>query len=95
MKEEVKITQRSEEEKKYLTNRLNTIAGQVRGIIGMIENDRYCGDILIQISAIENSLKSLGEKLLTHHLTNCYTEELKKNKEEAINELMNLFSRIK
>ena len=51
---------RTEEDKKYLKNRLKTIEGQVRGISGMIDEDRYCDDILIQISAINNSLKSLG-----------------------------------
>lgn len=44
----VKHTARSEEEKKKLINRLKRIEGQIRGIIGMMENDAYCNDILIQ-----------------------------------------------
>ena len=54
----MKETKRTEAEKKYFRDRLSTIEGQVRGIIGMIDNDRYCGDVLVQISAISNSLKS-------------------------------------
>ncbi len=90
-----RITERSENEKKYLTNRLNTIDGQVRGIIGMVENDRYCGDILIQIAAINSSLKGIGERLLTDYLANSYTNEFKKDKEKAISELMDLFHNLK
>lgn len=47
-----KHTARSEEEKKKLINRLKRIEGQIRGIIGMMENDAYCNDILIQSAAV-------------------------------------------
>ena len=50
-----KSTHRTEEEKKSLTKRLNIIEGQIRGIKQMIEDDRYCADILIQLSAISKS----------------------------------------
>ncbi len=95
MKQTGKITKRSENDKKYFSDRLSTIEGQIRGITGMVQNDRYCGDILIQISAVSNSLKSLGEKMLRDHLTNCLADELKKNSDDAINELVDLFQRIK
>ena len=50
-----KYKKRSKEEKENIQNQLKTIEGQVRGISNMIEEDRYCNDILIQISAINNS----------------------------------------
>ena len=55
-----KKTKRSVSEKKLITNRLNRIGGQISGITKMIENDAYCNDVLIQLSAVENSIKSLS-----------------------------------
>lgn len=52
-----KKTVRSEDEKKIINNRLNRIEGQVKGIKNMVAEDRYCNDILIQLSAIESSIK--------------------------------------
>ena len=95
MSEKKKMTIRSEEEKKYLSNRLSTIEGQVKGIVGMVDNDRYCGDILIQMSAIISSLRTLGEKMLDDHLTNCLADELKKNNKDAIKEVVELFQKLK
>ncbi len=95
MKENRKITERSSEEKDYLKTRLNTIEGQVRGIKGMVNEDRYCDEILVQISAVDNSLKSLGKRILKDHLTNCLATEIKENNEEAVEELFDLFQKIK
>ena len=53
-----KSTHRTDEEKKRLTKRLNIIEGQVRGVKQMIENDRYCDDVLTQLSAINKALES-------------------------------------
>ena len=51
---------RTAEEKKKINRRLNIIEGQIKGIRQMVMDDRYCNDILIQISAVNKSLKSLG-----------------------------------
>ena len=64
----IKQTKRTTDDKKDLISRLNRIEGQVRGISKMIEDDRYCGDILIQLSAINSSIKSLSLKILEKHL---------------------------
>ncbi len=56
-KEHEAVTHRSEKEKEQIINRLKRIEGQVRGIQNMIENDRYCVDILVQISAINAAMK--------------------------------------
>ena len=54
----VKTKKRTNEDKKNLTNRLNRIEGQVRGIKKMLENDAYCTDILTQVSAVQSALNS-------------------------------------
>lgn len=87
-------THRIEEEKKRIQKRLKTIEGQVRGIAGMIEDDRYCGDVLIQISAIDKSLKSLGNEILKSHLKTCVTKDIQENKLESIDEVMDLIRRL-
>lgn len=89
-----KAKHRSIEEKNTLKKRLKTIEGQVRGIIGMIEEDRYCGDILIQISAIDKSLKSLGNQILKNHLSTCVVEDIKNDKLEIIDEVMDLIKKL-
>lgn len=54
-----------------LGRRLNRIEGQIRGIARMIEDDRYCVDILTQVSAVQSALDALARKLLEHHLHGC------------------------
>lgn len=63
-KEHESVTHRSEKEKEQIINRLKRIEGQVRGIQNMIENDRYCVDILVQISAINAAMKKVGMGVL-------------------------------
>ena len=59
------------ESRKKLTNRLNRIAGQVAGIQRMVDEDRYCVDILAQIAAVRSALDSVGVELLTDHVSSC------------------------
>jgi CsoR family transcriptional regulator, copper-sensing transcriptional repressor len=63
----------SEAETAALSKRLNRIEGQVRGIGRMIEDDRYCVDILTQVSAVQSALDALARQLLEHHLHGCVT----------------------
>ena len=88
-----KAKHRTEEEKKHLITRLKTIEGQVRGIGQMIDDDRYCDDVLIQISAVTKSLKSLGNEILKSHLSTCVVEDIKDNQLEIIDEVMELIKR--
>ncbi|HVK03057.1 MAG TPA: metal-sensitive transcriptional regulator [Armatimonadaceae bacterium] len=60
-----------QESRKKVQSRVNRIAGQVGGIARMIEEDRYCVDILTQIAAVRSALDSLGVELLTDHLESC------------------------
>ena len=55
-----KQTHRTKEEKKIVNDRLNRIEGQIKEIKKMIDEDRYCNDVLIQLSAVENSIRSLS-----------------------------------
>lgn len=57
-----------------LAKRLNRIEGQIRGIARMIEDDRYCVDILTQVSAVQSALDALARKLLEHHLHGCVAQ---------------------
>ena len=68
------ITSRTDPEKKAVINRLKRIEGQVRGIQRMVEEDRYCVDVLVQISAIDAALKKVGFSLLEHHIKHCVSD---------------------
>ena len=63
-----KKTYRDGEEKKQITKRLNIIEGQIRGIKQMIEDDRYCDDVLTQMLAVNKALESLENIILEKHL---------------------------
>jgi DNA-binding FrmR family transcriptional regulator len=63
-------------DKEALTRRLHRIEGQVRGIERMVEEDRYCIDILTQIAAVRTALEQVGAKLLEDHVTHCVAEAL-------------------
>ena len=94
MKDDI-VIQKTDERKKYLTTRLNTIEGQIRGIKGMINEDRECNEILVQISAVDNSLKSLGKKILKDYLTKNLANKINENNEKTIDELIDLFQKLK
>ncbi len=91
--DEKKYTHRSYEEKKTITNRLNRIEGQVIGIKKMVEEERYCDDILIQLQAVNKSIKSLANFILENHMYNCVTEEFLKGNTDIIEEVVHLFRR--
>ena len=75
---------------------LRRIEGQVRGVHQMIENKRYCMDIVNQIEAIKSSLTRVETKVLETHLRSCVTQALnKKEMEEKISELVKVFKQIK
>lgn len=83
-----KHTARSEEEKKKLINRLKRIEGQIRGIIGMMENDAYCNDILIQSAAVNAAVNAFNKELLASHIRTCVARDIREGKDETIDELV-------
>ncbi len=88
-----KKTIRSEEDKKAITNRLNRISGQINGIKKMIEEDKYCDDVLIQLSAVNKSVKSLANLLIEKHMKSCVVREINNGNTEILNEVVDLFKR--
>lgn len=82
------------QKKQELITRLNRLEGQVRGIKQMINDDRTCDDILIQVSAIINSLKGFSKTILKEHLSTQVIEDLKEGKLETVDEVITLFGRI-
>ena len=81
-------TDRSEADRKKLINRLKRIEGQIRGIIGMLENDAYCNDILIQSAAVNAAVNSFNKELLANHIRTCVAEDIREGKDETIDELV-------
>lgn len=86
-------TKRSDGEKKIITNRINRISGQLKAINKMVQEDEYCNDILIQLSAIENSVRSLSNHILEKHIYSCVANDLEKGNLEKIDELVSLFKK--
>ena len=79
---------RSEKEFKSLMTRLKRIEGQVRGVENMLENDAYCPDILIQVSAINSALNSFNKELLASHMKSCVVDDIRSGKDEVVDELV-------
>lgn len=90
-----RLKHRTPEEKKVLVRRLRIISGQISGIEQMIINDRYCDDVLIQISSTTNALKSLGNEILKSHMKTCMVKDIKDEKYEVIDDVLDLFSKLK
>ena len=84
-------------DRKPLLTRLKRIEGQVRGIQRMVEENRYCIDVMTQISAIHESLRKVSENLLRDHLDHCVTNAVSSNdareKERIYDELADLFNK--
>ncbi len=90
-----KSTPRDAGEQKKLQNRINRIIGQLKGIQGMIEENRYCGDVLIQIGAVESALQSLGYVILEEHMMTCVADGVQQGNTEILAEAMELMKKLK
>ena len=90
-KEKSKI--RTEEDKRKLLNRLKRIEGQGRGIQVMIKDDRYCGDIIVQLSAVSSAIKSIANLMLDEHMHTCIVEQIKNDDYTGLDEVVELFKR--
>nr|WP_330363250.1 metal-sensing transcriptional repressor [Butyrivibrio sp. VCD2006] len=75
-------------------NRLKRIEGQVRGVEGMLQNDAYCTDILMQVSAITSALNSFNKALLANHMKTCVVDNIKEGNEEVIDELVTTLQKL-
>jgi DNA-binding FrmR family transcriptional regulator len=63
--------------------RLRRIEGQVRGLQRMVEEERYCADILTQVSSVQEALRGVGKELLRNHLKHCATKAIRSGDDEA------------
>ncbi len=89
-----KKEERSTKEYKDLMNRLKRIEGQVRGIQGMLENDAYCTDVLIQVAAVNAALNSFNKALLAEHVRTCVADNIRAGNDEVIDELVILLQKL-
>ena len=85
---------RADKERRDLMNRLKRIEGQVRGLQRMLEEDAYCPDILIQVSAVSAALNSFNKELLACHIRSCVSEDIRNGKEEAIDEFVKVMQKL-
>ena len=86
-------TVRTEEEKKELTTRINRIIGQMNGVKRMLEEDRYCEDVLVQLSAIDKAIRSLTALILTRHMHGCIAHDIQNGDTDSLDGIAELFKR--
>ena len=86
---------RSDETIKQMENRINRMIGQLNGIKNMLEEQRYCGDILIQISAVQKAVESLSYQVLQEHMHTCVPSEVEKGNLEILDEVLELMKKVK
>lgn len=89
-----KHTPRSIEFQADLQRRLNRAIGQLNGIKSMIDENRYCGDVLVQLSATRSAIQSIERLVLHNHLETCVVEEIRAGNDEIVEEAMELIKRV-
>lgn len=85
---------RTDEEYRKLVNRLSRIEGQIRGVKNMLENDAYCTDIVLQVSAINAALNSFNKLLLAEHIRTCVADDIRDGREDTLDDLINTITRL-
>ena len=88
---ELKHTPRSPELKASVARRINRAVGQLNGIRQMVEEDRYCGDVLTQLAAVESAVKAISREVMRDHLETCVVERIQAGDTEVTDEVMDLF----
>ena len=80
----MKQTPRSEELKHDVTCRINRAIGQLNGVKAMVEEDRYCGDVLTQLAAVESAVKAVSREVMQDHLETCVVERIQAGDDEVM-----------
>ena len=88
-----KATPRSQQMQGDLQKRLNRVIGQLNGVKAMIDDNRYCGDVLMQLSAAESAVHSISAILLQNHLETCVVEQIEQGNTQIIDEAMQLIKK--
>ena len=83
-------TPRDDEFQANLQRRLNRAIGQLGGVKSMIDDNRYCGDVLLQLAAAEKAIHRVSELVLENHLHTCVVEQVRDGNEDVIDEAMDL-----
>lgn len=85
------------EVKHAITTRLRRIEGQIRGLQRMVDEERYCADVLVQMSSVQEVLRGVSRELLHNHLKHCATEAIRSGDQDQANamyeELLDLMYR--
>ena len=89
-----KTKDRSEEERTALIHRLNRIEGQIRGIRGMVEDNAYCTDIVVQAAAAAAALNSFNKELLGSHIRTCVADRIRVGQDDVIDELLGTLAKL-
>jgi DNA-binding FrmR family transcriptional regulator len=88
-----KETERTEKLQVDVKKRLNRAIGQLNGVKNMIDNNRYCGDVLTQLAAAESAVHSAAEMILRDHLETCVKDRIRQGDDEIIEEAMRLIKK--
>lgn len=88
-----KHTPRSDETRLNVQRRLNRIIGQLNGVKEMLDDNRYCGDVLTQLAAAESATRRVSEIILHDHMQTCVIEEIRDGNDDVVEELMELVRR--
>ena len=86
--------ERTPEEYTKLIHRLNRIEGQIRVIRGMVENNAYCPDILMQSAAVTAAMNAFNKELLASHIRTCVAQDIRDGKDEVIDELVGTLQKL-
>ena len=89
-----KTTERSDEDRKKLINRLNRIEGQIRGIRAMVERNAYCPDILVQSAAVNAAINAFNKDLIAGHIHHCVVRDVREGNEDVIDELVTTLQKL-
>lgn len=90
-----KATPREEKELRQLKNRLSRMIGQLNGIGRMLDENRYCGEVLTQVAAVESALQAFGYVILQEHMETCVVEEIKNGNTAVVDEAVELIKKLK
>ncbi len=91
----MKSTPREEAGLRQLKNRLSRMVGQLNGIGRMLDENRYCGDVLTQVAAVESALQAFGYLVLQEHMETCVVEEIRKGNTDVVEEAVELIKKLK
>lgn len=88
-----KETERTDDLQHDLTKRLNRAIGQLNGVKDMIADNRYCGDVLVQLAAVESAVHRIAEIVLQDHMGTCVVEQVRAGNVEVVDEAMRLIKK--